>query len=142
MANRTGLSGIKIDDREVKYQFIRSSGPGGQNVNKVATAAQLRFDVVHCKSISDEIKGRIIRLAGNRINAQGILTIDARKYRTQESNKEDAYSRLMALISKASVKPKKRIATRPTKAAKLTRLQGKRLQSMKKSNRSKSIETD
>ncbi|MBU1355631.1 MAG: aminoacyl-tRNA hydrolase [Candidatus Edwardsbacteria bacterium] len=137
-----GPSEIKANDVNIVYHFVRSSGPGGQNVNKVATAVQLRFDIVRARSLSETVKERVFKLAGNRINSQGILIIDARKYRTQERNKQDALDRLNALILKASAREKKRVATKPSYGSKLKRLDGKRLQGRKKVNRRKAVLTD
>ena len=117
---------IRIDEGEVKLEFIRSSGPGGQNVNKVATAVKLRFDAVNSPSLPDDVRSRLIRLSGRRINEDGLLIIDARRFRTQERNRKDAIVRLVELIRKAAEKPKTRIKTSPTLASKRRRLQAKR----------------
>ena len=117
---------IRIDEGEIQHEFIRSSGPGGQNVNKVATAVQLRFDVANSLSLPDDVRIRLIRLAGRRISEDGILIIDARRFRTQERNRKDAIGRLVGLIRKAAEKPKTRLKTRPTLTSKRRRLQAKR----------------
>ncbi|MGH9352933.1 MAG: alternative ribosome rescue aminoacyl-tRNA hydrolase ArfB, partial [Terriglobia bacterium] len=112
--------------------FARASGPGGQNVNKVATAAELRFDVVRSRSLPEAVKARLMRLAGRRITAAGELVIFAQRFRTQERNRADAVQRLADLISRAAEIPKPRKPTRPTRASKRRRLDGKRRQSNKK----------
>jgi ribosome-associated protein len=117
---------ISIDERELEERFIRASGPGGQNVNKVATAVQLRFDARHSPSLPEDVRARLMRLAGRRLTRTGILVIDARRYRTQERNREDALQRLAALIARAAQPPKKRRPTRPPKAAAERRLADKR----------------
>lgn len=120
---------ISLDDNEINMDFIRSSGPGGQNVNKVATAVQLRFDVKKSTNIPDEVKDRLIQLAGKRMTEHGILLINARKYRTQERNRKDAVERLVDLIKRASIKPIVRKATKPSLQSKLRRLERKRKRS-------------
>jgi ribosome-associated protein len=117
---------ISIDESEIEETFVRSSGPGGQNVNKVATAVQLRFDVAHSPSLPDDVRERLIRLAGSRITEDGVLVIDARRYRTQMRNRQDALDRLVSLIRRAAVRPRKRKPTRPTRAAKQKRLDRKK----------------
>jgi len=117
---------ITIDEREIHEEFVRSSGPGGQNVNKVATAVQLRFDVAESPSLPDDVKERLIRLAGRRMTEGGILIIDARRFRTQERNRQDAVERLVELIRKAAVSPKRRRRTRPSLGSKRRRLETKR----------------
>ena len=117
---------LTLQDSEIEYQFVRASGPGGQNVNKVATATQLRFDVIHSPSLSPELRERVVRLAGRRMSANGVLVLDARRFRTQERNRQDALERLIALLRKASELPKPRRATRPTLASKKRRLAAKR----------------
>jgi len=116
---------IAIDEKEIHQQFIRASGPGGQNVNKVATAVQLRFDVAHSSSIPEEVRDRLARLAGKRMTKEGHLIIDARRFRTQEQNRQDAIARLVGLIRQASQRPKFRKRTKPPLASKERRLESK-----------------
>ena len=117
---------ITIDESEIQEYFVRASGPGGQNVNKVATTVQLRFDVANSRSLPEEVRKRLISLAGNRITEDGILIIDARRFRTQRRNREDATDRLVELIRNAAQRPKIRRKTRPTLASKIRRLESKR----------------
>jgi ribosome-associated protein len=117
---------ISISESEIEERFIRSSGPGGQNVNKVATGVQLRFDAAHCPSLSEPVRGRLAALAGTRMTREGILTIDARQFRTQEQNRRDARERLLGLLRRAAQQPKRRRATRPSPASKARRLEAKR----------------
>jgi len=117
---------LYLDERELQFEYIRASGPGGQNVNKVATAVQLRFDVAHSPSLASDLKGRLLRLAGKRINADGVLIIEARRFRSQEANRADALQRLIDLLQKAASPPKKRKKTKPTAAAREKRLKEKK----------------
>ena len=127
---------LAIDDREFEERFVRASGPGGQNVNKVATAVQLRFDV-DASSLPDEVKTRLISLSGSRLTTEGVLVIDAREHRTQAQNREAARARLAALIEQATHRPKKRRPTRPGKAAKERRLTSKKQRGQIKEARGK-----
>jgi len=128
---------ISLNESELEFGFIRSSGPGGQNVNKVATAVHLRFDAVHSKSLPAEVKGRLIALAGSRLTKEGCILIRAQRTRSQEQNRKDAVERLVTLIQKALAKPKHRIATRPSRQAKERRLQHKKIRSRVKQDRSR-----
>jgi len=123
---------IEIDEGEIQFEFIRASGPGGQKVNKVATAVQLRFDAANSPSLPDEVRQRLIRLAGKRMTEDGVLMIHARRFRSQDRNRQDAIDRLVALIRKASVQPKSRLKTKPTIASKERRLEAKRRRSKTK----------
>jgi ribosome-associated protein len=116
---------LSLDERDFEERFVRSSGPGGQNVNKVATAVQLRFDV-RASSLPESIKQRLAHIAGSRLTDEGVLVIDAREYRTQSQNREAARERLIALIKRAASAPKKRRPTRPGKAAREQRLSSKK----------------
>ena len=133
---------ITIEEREIRFDFVRASGPGGQNVNKVATAVQLRFDVTGNRSLPEEVKARLKRLAGKRISAEGILIIQASRFKSQDKNRQDSVDRLVTLIRKAAEKPKKRVKTRPSKRSKARRLEGKRHRSRLKRNRRSVGDTD
>jgi ribosome-associated protein len=126
---------ISIDESEIQEHFIRASGPGGQNVNKVATAVQLRFNVAGSLSLPHDVRERLVRLAGRRVTEGGILIIEARRFRTQEQNRQDAVNRLIRLIQTAAEKPKPRRKTRPTVASKKRRLDTKHRRSETKSRR-------
>ncbi len=117
---------IAIDEREIEESFVRASGPGGQNVNKLATAVQLRFDVRHSPSLPDDVRARLERLAGSRLTRDGVLVIAAQRHRTQARNREDALDRLIALIRQAAVVPVKRRPTAPTKASRERRIENKK----------------
>ena len=117
---------IQIGDEEVDLVYIRSPGPGGQNVNKVSSAVQLRFNLLGSPSLPDEVKQRLMGLAGRRVTSQGVLIIEARQYRSQEQNRQAALERLVRLIQQASEPPKPRFRTKPTRAANLRRLESKR----------------
>ncbi len=117
---------LAIGESEVRISFVQASGPGGQNVNKVSTAAQLRFDVAHSPSLPEDVRRRLVRLAGKRMTADGVLLIDARQFRTQERNRQDALDRLVNLIREAAEAPRPRRKTRPPKESKRRRLEAKR----------------
>lgn len=116
---------LALDESEVDISFVQASGPGGQNVNKVATAVQLRFDVAGSPSLPEDVRQRLIRLAGKRMTSEGVLVIDARQFRTQERNRQDALERLIELIQQAARPPRKRIKTQPSLKAKRRRLEQK-----------------
>jgi ribosome-associated protein len=117
---------IAIDESEVAETFVRSSGPGGQNVNKLSTAVQLRFDVQNSPSLPDDVKVRLARLAGRRLTREGVLVLVAQNHRTQERNRADALERLVELIREAAVRPIPRRPTKPTKASRERRIETKK----------------
>ena len=126
---------IRIDDAELEESFVRSSGPGGQNVNKLSTAVQLRFDVRHSPSLPNDVAVRLMRLAGKRMTKGGVLVIIAQNHRTQERNRAEALQRLVALVREAAIRPVPRRATKPTKASKQRRIERKKHRSGIKSLR-------
>ncbi len=125
MPNFAIAPGLAIDESEIAFAFLRASGPGGQNVNKVETAVQLRFDVRHSPSLDDYVKRRLEKLAGSRLTQDGVLVLTAQRFRSQERNRADALERLRQLVIKSAERPKRRIATRPTLASKKRRVDTK-----------------
>ena len=126
---------LAIDESELQVKFVRSGGPGGQHVNKVATAVQLRFDAGASPSLPEDVRARLVRLAGNRISDDGIVTIEANRFRSQKRNREDALERLVELLRRAAEKPKERRRTKPTAGARKRRLEDKRHRSTVKDKR-------
>jgi len=135
MAKLQVTNRIAIDESEIEETFARSSGPGGQNVNKVNTAVQLRFDVAHSPSLPEHVRRRLLSMARNRTTTDGILIIEARSERTQTLNREEARRRLVALVRQAASEPRRRRPTRPSRASRKRRLERKRQQAEKKARR-------
>lgn len=117
---------ISIDEQDIQFDYVRSAGPGGQNVNKVSTSVQLRFNIIQASTLEPKIKDRLIKLGGNRVTSDGILIIEAKRYRTQEKNRLDSIKRLVTLIQQAAEEPKIRKKTRPTLTSSAARVDEKK----------------
>jgi ribosome-associated protein len=130
---------IAIDDADLDERFVLASGPGGQNVNKVATAVQLRFDISNARMLSEPVRARLMMLGGRRVTKEGVLVLDGRRFRTQERNRDDVRARLFELIRQAAALPRKRVKTRPTKASRQRRIDSKIVRSRLKRNRAKPV---
>jgi ribosome-associated protein len=133
---------LSVPEEELDFEYVRASGPGGQNVNKVATAVRLRFDARRSPSLQEDVRRRLEKFAGRRLTAGGILVIDARRFRTQEQNRDDAFARLRELIARAAVPPKRRKATKPTRGSVERRLTRKRRKGERKTLRGKQSDSD
>jgi ribosome-associated protein len=133
---------IHLHEHELEERFIRASGPGGQNVNKLATAVQLRFDARRSPSLPEDVRGRLFTLAGRRLTGEGVIVISAQTHRTQEANRREARERLIDLIRRAAVAPKKRRPTKPSRGAKQRRLESKVRHGRTKQLRGKRVEFD
>ena len=133
---------LSLGEDELDFEFVRASGPGGQNVNKVSTAVQLRFDAADSPSLPAEVRARLLKLAGRRATEAGVIIIDARRYRTQERNRQDAVERLVALIRRATERPKPRRRTRPTAASRKRRIDEKKRRGAVKRRRSEKPRLD
>ena len=128
---------LRIDENEINFDFIRASGPGGQKVNKSSTAVQLRFDVLHSPSLPGEVRCRLMVLAGKRLSEEGVLIIEAKRFRSQDRNRRDAVDRLVALVRRATHTPRRRKPTRPSTTVRERRLQEKRQRSTLKRQRTR-----
>jgi ribosome-associated protein len=117
---------ISLEEKELDWSFVRSSGPGGQNVNKVATAVQLRFDAAHSASLPEAVRGKLLEIAGSKATSEGVILIDARRHRSQELNRKEALNRLIELVRRAARKPKARRPTKPSRSSKKRRVERKR----------------
>lgn len=137
-----GSGGIAIDPDELEWQFVRASGPGGQNVNRVASAVQLRFDVVRSAAFTDDVRARLVNAAGRRVNRDGILVIDARRFRTQARNRADALDRLFGLIRDAAFPRKRRAISRPPAGSRRRRIETKKRRGLRKSLRGRVRDND